>query len=64
MKNQSLGITGALVAFAAPALVTFGFTESCANEVLLQGAALIGAAAAWYGRYRLGDVTWYGARKA
>lgn len=60
---MSLGILGALVAFASPALVTFGFTEGCSQEILAQTVTALGAILAWYGRYRLGDVTWYGARK-
>lgn len=48
---------------ALPVLGAIGFSEQCANEVVLVGLALPGLVMAWYGRYRAGDINLFGFKK-
>lgn len=63
MSDRSLTINGLIGAIALPALVVFGFSEGCANEIWTVLAPLPGALVAWYGRVRMGDITLLGGRK-
>ena len=60
---MSLTIIGIIVSVLGTALVQFGFSEGCANEVVAYVPVLVGGITAWYGRIRKGDVTALGLRK-
>ena len=60
--KYSLTTTGLLMALALPILGAVGFSEACANEVVLVGLALPGIITAWIGRVRQGDVNIFGFR--
>lgn len=53
---MSLTIKGLALAVVLPVLVSIGFSEACANELVLVGSALPGIITAYLGRVRQGDV--------
>lgn len=58
---MSLTVTGLL-----SALLGYLLTPEEASEVIkfIEQAVVVGSiVAAYWGRYRIGDITWYGARK-
>lgn len=59
---QSLTIQGAVVSILGTILVTVGFTDSCANEIVVMAPALIGGIMSWAGRMRAGGVDIFGRR--
>jgi hypothetical protein len=63
---MSVTTSGIIAMIVGPFLVKFGFSDACSGEitsiVLPALAALPGAIMAQIGRYRLGGITWYGAR--
>jgi hypothetical protein len=63
----SLTYAGIIVALAGTFLVnTIGLTEACSTEVTSKivefGPLVIGSIVATIGRWRQGDIKWYGAR--
>ena len=44
-------------------LINFGFSETCSNEIVTVAPLALGSLVAWYGRWRKGDIKWYGGRK-
>lgn len=68
MKNifnkYSVTITGLVVILLTTVLTDMGFSEDCAGEITAKIPVLLGVLAAWIGRARLGDIHWYGVRKA
>ena len=60
---MSLTIGGIIVMVAGTALVKFGFSESCSNEIVTLAPLAVGGVMSWIGRTRKGDITWFGAYK-
>ena len=60
---MSLTIGGIIVMVAGTALVKFGFSESCSNEIVTLAPLAVGGVMSWIGRVRRGDITWFGAYK-
>ena len=62
----SLTLQGALVLLFSFALKGLGIQWPDAElaDFVAKCAAIAGAVITWYGRYRLGDITWYGVKKA
>lgn len=63
MSKFSLTQGGILAMIALPLLVQAGFSEQCAGEIWTIVPMIPGAVAAWYGRFRKGDITLGGFRK-
>ena len=61
--KYSMTTGGILLAIAIPVLGSLGFSEICANEVVMVGLSLPGLITAWIGRVRQGDVTILGFKK-
>lgn len=63
----STTIIGILIMVAGTLLVQWGFTEACAGEITEKLTSLIpllgGGGLAWYGRYKAGGITAFGAKK-
>ena len=55
---MSVTITGIIVFLLAKVIPL-----EQASQFVDTAIQLIGIALAWYGRYRIGDITWYGTRK-
>lgn len=67
MKNISPIAVGILGAVALPLLVQWGFTDSCANEVVGKLAPILsslpGLAWAWFSSHKIGGMTLGGLKK-
>ena len=67
MKNYSTTIAGIISAFALPAIVSLGFSESCSGEIVGIGVPTLlsipGLVVAWWGRYKTGGITAFGSKK-
>lgn len=65
--GYSKEISGLLIAVAGIALVQFGFSENCSNEIVAKVSPLLGAlpgiAIAWIARVGRGDISYGGFRK-
>lgn len=63
----SLTISGILVALIGSVVITFGFSESCTNEITAKVAPLvpvvIGGIMSWVGRFRMGGISKLGVKK-
>lgn len=57
-QNFSLTIIGLLAVILSQV-----FDAQIANDLAADLVTLVGILVAWYGRWRKGDLTWYGARK-
>lgn len=55
--NYSLTITGVIVSIAGTALVHYGFSEQCSNEITQFVPVIIGGIMSWIGRVRVGGVS-------
>ena len=60
---MSLTIIGIIVSLVGTALVKFGFSETCTNEIITNAPLVIGGVIAWIGRVRQGDVNILGVKK-
>lgn len=60
-------IIGLLVAGAGSLVVSFGFSDSCSNEILAKVSPFIGTLPgltfAWWARVKKGDINVLGSRK-
>lgn len=61
--KYDLGSAGIISAIALPLLITFGLSDTCANEVWTVVAPMPGAILAWYARMKNGETDVLG-RKA
>lgn len=65
--KYSLTLGGVVVAVLGSIIVTFGFSESCSNEILAKITPLvpvvIGGVMSWVGRKRIGGVSNIGFKK-
>ena len=60
---MSLTIVGIIISLVGTALVKFGFSETCTNEIITNAPLVIGGLIAWIGRVRQGDVNILGVKK-
>lgn len=60
--NYSLTMGGVLVSVLGTALLHFGFSESCSNEILTLSPVLVGGVMSWVGRIRAGNVSILGTK--
>lgn len=58
--KYSLTQGGVLVSVVGTALLYFGFSEQCSNELVTVLPVLIGGVMSWVGRVRLGGVGKFG----
>ena len=65
LKDYSLTYTASVVSLIMAASVVFGvdFDESMVTETVQAVLILAGFAGTVYGRWRKGDLKWFGARK-
>ena len=63
MPKLSLTIVGILISVGGAALVKFGFSEGCTNEIVTLAPVAIGGVVSWIGRVRAGGITWGGFKK-
>ena len=61
--KYSLTMGGILVSVIGTLLVQYGFSETCANELIQNVPLAIGAVMAWIGRVRAGGVNAVGFKK-
>jgi len=60
---MSLTISGIIVSVVGTILAKWGFSETCANELVTNIPLIAGGIMAWIGRWRKGDITALGFRK-
>ena len=65
MKNFSLTYTASVVSvvLSLSALFKFDLEEGQVTEIVQAGLIVVGFLATLYGRFRHGDLTWFGTRK-
>jgi len=64
-KNYSMTYTGTLVTFimALSAVLEVDLDEGAVTELVRAALLIVGFLTALYGRWRKGDLTWFGKRK-
>lgn len=61
MSVTIIGIFGMLV---SPLLLKWGFSEACSNQIIQFAPTAFFGFVAWWGRYRQGDIKWFGKKIA